>query len=186
MVTRGVKRYWFGWCLLAVAVVLLVGCSGVAVQRQALLPVVPENETIYVVPFVNTLVPPTISEPVFNDLIDALNDNRPIAGVKSYVIMKDELPTLNQEWLARQVYLTGDIWSYQENSGCCSTELKVKARLNLYQAGSKTPVLSITIPQERFFEHDRSTLDKERDLLARDLSREMYRQLVRELKLARP
>jgi hypothetical protein len=132
------------------------------------------------------MVPTEVSESVFNDFVDALNDTRPIAGVTTFIILKDDLASMNQDWLARQVYLTGDIWSYQENSGCCSTELKIKARLNLFQSGSKDPVLTITIPQERFFEHDRSTLEKERTLLARNLSREMYLQLVNALKPPHP
>lgn len=185
MVTKAMTRQ-LAICLVFLLLLIAAGCSGVTVQRQAALPTVPENETFYVVPFVNTLVPQTISESVFNDFVDALNDSRPIAGVKLYIILKDDLATMNQEWLARQVYLTGDIWSYQENSGCCSTELKIKARLNLFQSGAKTPALTITIPQERFFEHDRSTLAKERDLLARSLSSEMYLQLVNALKQPRP
>jgi hypothetical protein len=131
------------------------------------------------------MVPTDVSESVFNDLVDALNDTRPITGVTTFIILKDDLASMNQEWLARQVYLTGDIWSYQENTGCCSTALQIKARMNLFQSGSKDPVLTITIPQERFFEHDRSTLEKERTLLARDLSREMYYQLVSALKQQR-
>jgi hypothetical protein len=175
-------RYW----VIGLAMTLLAGCSGALVQRQATLTVVPENETFYVVPFVSTLVPPAVSESVFNDLVDSLNDTRPITGVASYIILKDDLASMNQEWLARQVYLTGDIWSYQENSGCCATELSIKARMLLYQSGSKAPALTITIPQERFFEHDRSTIEKERVLLARNLAREMYLQLVGALKQQRP
>jgi hypothetical protein len=172
--------------LFGLTLMLSAGCSGVVVQRQAALPTVPENETFYVAPFVSTMVPPALSEAVFNDFVDALNDTRPIAGVTSFIILKDDLASMNQDWLARQVYLTGDIWSYQENSGCCSTELKIKARVHLFQSGSKDPVISITIPRERFFEHDRSTLEKERTLLARDLSREMYLQLVASLQQPRP
>jgi len=179
---RQVVRCW----VVGLAIVLLAGCSGVTVPRPAAFTVVPENETVYVVPFVSTLVPPAVSESVFNDFVDALNDTRPIAGVSSFIILKDDLASMNQEWLARQVYLSGDIWSYQENAGCCATELSIKTRMLLYQGGSKTPALTITIPQERFFEHDRSTLEKERGLLARNLSREMYLQLVAALKQQRP
>lgn len=185
MVIRSMQRLLM---ILFGLVMLLVqcGCSGVVVQRQTSLPIMPENEALYVVPFSNTLVPSAISEPVFNDLIDTLNDSLPIAGIKSYVILKDDLATMSQDWLSRQVYLTGDIWSYQENAGCCSTEIKIKARLNLFQSGSKSPVITITLPQERFFEHDLSTLEKEREIMARNLAREMYYQLVFELKQLRP
>lgn len=167
---------------IGLSLLLISGCAAPEKVRHASVALTPENETAYVVPFVTTLVPESISESVFNDLVDALNDKRPLPGVKSFIILKDDLAQMNQDWLARQIYMTGDIWSYQENAGCCATELKIKARIALFKQGEKSPSFTLTIPMERFFEHDYSTLEIERERIARDLAKSIYQQLIKKLR----
>lgn len=156
---------------------LLAGCAGV--RHGHVSPSAPvEGETAYIVPFVTTLVPESVAEEAFNDFVDALNDRKPIRGIQSYVILKDDPTVLNREWLSRQFVISGEIWSYQENSGCCSTELRIRARLSLPAGGGPSSPRTVTVPVDRFFEHDYSSLSLERERLARDLARALYRALL--------
>lgn len=161
---------------------LLAGCGPtVKVSLAPDFKQAPEQDVMYVVPFLNTLVPENFSSPVFDNFIDDLNESRLKTDVKWFYIVKEEIPEPKPEWLARQAYVTGEVWSYIENSGCCSTELRVNARVRLYEPGRKEPAAEIYVPMESFFEHDRSSLEKERERLARRLALEMADQMVRAL-----
>lgn len=129
-------------------------------------------ETVYVVPFASALVPELFSETAFNDFVDLLSGRRRETGITSFVILKEEVKEVDPAWLARQLYISGDIWSYVEDSGCCTTNIRVKARAYLHEPGRKEPVAEIFVPLEAFFDHDRSTVERERDRLARTLARE--------------
>ncbi|AAR36727.1 lipoprotein [Geobacter sulfurreducens] len=130
-------------------------------------------ETAYVVPFASALVPELFSETAFNDFVDLLNGRRGETGIASFVILKEEVKEVDPTWLDRQHYISGDIWSYVEDSGCCATSIRVKARAYLHEPGRKDPVAEIFVPLEAFFDHDRSTVERERDRLARTLAREL-------------
>lgn len=131
-----------------------------------------EMETAYVIPFASALVPDTFTETAFNDFVDLMNGRRRETGIKSFVILKEEVKEVDPAWLGRQLYISGDIWSYVEDSGCCATNIRVKARAYLHEPGRKDPVAEIFVPLESFFDHDRSTIDRERDRLARSLASE--------------
>jgi len=135
-------------------------------------------ETAYVVPFAGALVPEEFSATVFNDFVDLLNGRRRETGVRSFAILKDEVKDVDAGWLARQYYISGDIWSYVEDSGCCSTNIRVKARVYLHEPGKTIPSVEIFVPTESFFDHDRSTIARERDRLARNLARDLARKLL--------
>lgn len=138
-------------------------------------------ETAYVVPFAGALVPEEFSATVFNDFVDQLNGRRRETGVRSFAILKDEVKDVDAGWLARQYYISGDIWSYVEDSGCCSTNIRVKARVYVHEPGKNIPSVEIFVPMESFFDHDRSTISRERDRLARDLARDLSRRVVEAL-----
>jgi hypothetical protein len=164
-------------------VVLLAGCG--PATRVSVAPDFkpgPEQEAVYVVPFVTTLVPDNFSENVFDTYVDELNDNHAQTNATWFAIIKEDLKNVNQQWLAKQFYITGEIWSYIENSGCCSTELRVKARLQFYEVGKKEPSMEVFIPLESFFDHDRSDLAIERDRLAKRLATEMTAQTLKALR----
>lgn len=114
-----------------------------------------ERETIYVIPFDTTLVPADVGEPVFNEFVDRLNAQRKNTRVAKFLILKEELKEVEPAWLVKQTYISGDIWGYVENSGCCSTEMKVKSRLYLYEPGKNEPSLEVFLQEADFFEHDR-------------------------------
>lgn len=117
-----------------------------------------ERETIYVIPFDTTLVPPDVGEPIFNEFVDRLNIQRKNTRVAKFLILKEELKEVEPAWLVKQTYISGDIWGYVENSGCCSTEMKVKSRLYLYEPGKNEPSLEVFVPEADFFEHDRLSI----------------------------
>lgn len=137
-----------------------------------------EVETAYVVPFAGALVPEEFSATVFNDFVDQLNGRRRETGIRSFTILKDDLNTVGAPWLSRQYYISGDIWSYVEDSGCCSTNIRVKARVYIHEPGKNTPSVEIFVPMESFFDHDRSTIERERDRLARALARDLSRKVI--------
>lgn len=158
-------------CILAL---LLTGCAPKPqISMSPAFNPAPEDNIVYVVPFAESLVPAEFSETVFNEFIDTLNRDRLQTDVKWYYILKEEIKDIDPEWLTRQVYISGELWSYIENTGCCSTELRAKARLRLVESEQKDATLEIQIPVETFFEHDRSTLAQERQRMAQRLATEM-------------
>ncbi len=139
----------------------------------------PEKEIIYILPFSTTLVPHDISETVFNDLVDNLNDNNKQTDIRWFSIIKEDPTQIPSEWLAKQVYLSGEIWSYIENSGCCATEMRIKAKLLLHEPGKSKATLEVIIPLETFFEHDNNTVDNERLKFAKKLAEELSNEVLK-------
>lgn len=137
-----------------------------------------ELDTVYVVPFTTVLVPEDIRTTAFNDLVDILNESRKKLRVQQFEIIKGELKEQDPVWLGRQLYISGELWSYIENAGCCNTELRIRARANVTEPGKPSPTFEITLPLESFFEHDRSTLEKEKKLLAKRIARELADRLI--------
>lgn len=166
--------------LILLTVLLLAGCGH---RAKVTIPEgykLPDQETIYVAPFVNTLVPDIIAEPVFNDFVDTLNRKRNIPGITFFAIIKDDLKDVDQKWLEKQAYISGELWSYIENSGCCSTELRIKSKISLHQPGQQRP-LEIMIPKEAFFDHDRSSIEAERTRFSRELAAELANNMLKML-----
>lgn len=135
-------------------------------------------ETVYIIPFGAALVPESFSETVFNDFVDQLNRSRRETGIRNFVILKEEAKEVDASWLARQFSISGEIWSYVEDAGCCATNIRVKARASLTEPGKREPSVEIFLPMESFFDHDKSTVDRERDRLARALAREFARRFI--------
>lgn len=158
---------------------LLQGCGPTArltVQPDFKPPA--EIETVYVVPFTGILVPEDFKEAAFNDFVDILNANRDRIGVRQFEIIKGELKDQDAQWLAKQLFISGEFWSYIENASCCNTELRVRGRVSLTEPGKTVPTFELTLPLDSFFEHDLSTLEKEKILLARRLARELADRII--------
>ncbi|ABB30277.1 hypothetical protein GeomeDRAFT_2413 [Geobacter metallireducens RCH3] len=173
--------------LLAIVFMVLAGC-GPKTQISVSPSFRPASdvETAYVVPFGGALVPEEFSATVFNDFVDQLNGRRRETGIRSFAILKDEVSAVDPGWLARQYYISGDIWSYVEDSGCCSTNIRVKARVYVHEPGRSIPSVEIFVPMESFFDHDRSTIDRERGRLARDLARDLSQKVLAAMAPLRP
>jgi len=150
--------YWWGLVLLAV----LAGCVPAAppyrVERQMQFTPPAAGTTVYILPFHPLLAPPEIEAAIFDRFVDEFNR---LAGQRRMtgVILKRQPNEADQTWLRSQYYVSGEIFAYHEDSGCCSTELTLQARLFFFQPGEEEAVVSIVVPYEIFFEHDRMTLD---------------------------
>ena len=166
--------------LLVLTLCTMTGCSSQQARVTLLSPVQPspQQETVYISPFASILVPEEFREPAFNQFVDQLNAGRGQTDIKRFLILKDELKDIDPAWLARQTYITGEIWSYIENSGCCQTELRIKSRIALFAPGSTTPVAEISLPLESFFDHDNSSLEAERQKLATRMADELAAQVL--------
>lgn len=173
-----------GWriSLALLAVLLMAGCAPSAKTRNfGVLDPLKEREVLYVVPFDATLVPVDFGNPIFDEFVDILNSRRKQTKVGRFVILKEELKEVEPAWLIKQIYVSGDIWGYVENSGCCSTEMRVKSRIYLYEPGKSSPTLEVFIPVEHFFEHDRSTVPAAKARLGKKLAQDLADAIIKNL-----
>jgi hypothetical protein len=168
-------------CVLVLAV-LVCGCTTAPVTRDygRLDPQV-EREAIFIVPFDATLVPPDFGEPVFDQFVDLLNARRNQTKVGRFVILKEELKEVEPAWLTRQVYISGDIWGYVESSGCCSTDMKVKSKIRLFEAGNSTPTFEVFVPVEYYFSHDRGDITGAKEHLGKKLALDLAETVIKKL-----
>lgn len=172
--------------LFAMLFFLLSGCaSSPRVTTSQAFSIALNQQMVPIVPFANTLVPATFSEMVFNDFVDGMNENQQQAGLAWFGIVKDDMNELEKILSPAHIYISGEIWSYIENSGCCSTELRVKSRLRIFRVKSRELLWEAEIPLESFFEHDRSTFPLEREKIGKNLSTIMIRETVKALQSAR-
>jgi hypothetical protein len=137
-------------------------------------------QTIYLVPFTTIMVPLPVAEAIFDRFVETLNQAGSAAGYE-FVIFKDDLDRVDPAWLRKTTYVTGEIFGYVEESGCCSTDIRSKSRLALYRPGSSEPKLRHEYPAQTFFDHDYSTLGAERQKLAERISRNLSDQLLKAL-----
>lgn len=175
------KSSWYLLLFLA-AFQLLQGCVVLpAMTEYTVLDPQLERESIYIMPFDATLVPPDFSEPIFNQFVDILNARRKQTKVGRFVILKEELKDVEPSWLIKQVYISGDIWGYVERSGCCSTEMKVKSRIYLYEPGKKSQTFDVFVPVEHYFDHDRSDVVTEKERLGKKLAQDLAETVIKKL-----
>jgi hypothetical protein len=171
--------------MLLFIILLLSGCSSVKVTTSHNFTVAQNQQMVPIQPFAGTLVPESFSEAVFNDYVDNLNDIHEKTGFSWFGIIKDDLKAVEQVLTPAHIFISGEIWSYIENSGCCSTELRVKSRLRIYRVLSRELLWEAEIPLESFFEHDASTLAVEREKLGRHLAATMSQATVKALQGAK-
>lgn len=138
-----------------------------------------------ILPFTATLVPPQLAESVFNDFVDGMNENQTKAGFSWFGIVKDDITALEKVLPPSHIFINGEVWSYIENAGCCSTELRIKSRVRVYRLLSRELLWEAEFPMESFFEHDNSTLAAERAKLGRSLSEAMIKETVKALQGAK-
>lgn len=172
----------FGRHLLFFMLLLLAGCQATPmIKDYSTLDPQVERESLYVVPFDATLVPPDFGEPIFDQFVDILNSRRRQTKVGHFVILKDDLKEVEPAWLIKQIYISGDIWGYIEKSGCCSTEIKVKSRIYLYEPGKNVPTFEVFVPVESYFEHDRGDLTSAKARLGAELARGLAEAVIKKL-----
>ena len=162
-------------------VICLAGCSAPKTRISGSFNTQRDYDTVYIVPFDTTLVPPEIGEPVFNEFVDRLNDQRRKTRISKFLILKEELKEVEPAWLVKQTYISGDIWGYVETSGCCSTEMKVKSRLYLYDAGKNEPSVEVFMQENDFFEHDRVPVAAGKQRMGKKLARSLADAIIMKL-----
>jgi hypothetical protein len=168
--------------ILFASLLLLAGCSAIPTTRSyAVLDPNLERESIYIVPFDATLVPPDFGAPIFDQFVDILNASRKQTKVGRFVILKEELKEVEPAWLIKQVYISGDIWGYVETSGCCSTEMRVKSRIYLYEPGKNSPTFEVFVPVDHYFDHDRGDITAAKSRLGMKLALDLAEAVIKKL-----
>lgn len=127
------------------------------------------EETIFVVPFTTVMVPRQVRETMFDRFVDRLNEIGEERAIE-FLILKRGFEEVADSVRKDHYLITGEIFSYVEDSGCCSTDIRTKSRLNIYEPGAVAPSLQFDYPKEVFFQHDYSSLVQQRDLLAKDVA----------------
>jgi hypothetical protein len=140
----------------------------------------PEPGVVYVVPFDSVMVPDEVDARVFDQFIDTLNRESEALNLQ-FVILKEGLQRVSPQWLSIRKYVTGEIYAYVEDSGCCSTDLRTKARLSYYLPHQNAPVFGFEYPVKSFFDHDRSTIGIERTKLSDDIAVALASELLKAL-----
>lgn len=161
------------------ATLLLGGCGGITVRNFGSFDPRLERNAVYVIPFDATLVPQDFGDQVFDEFVDQLNAQRTKTRVARFLILKEDLKEVEPAWLLKQTYISGDIWGYLENSGCCSTEMKVKSRIYLYEPGRNDPSMEVLLPAEDYVEHDRMPVSSAKTRMGRKLARSLADAVIR-------
>jgi hypothetical protein len=141
----------------------------------------PEPRVVYIVPFTSVMVPREVSALLFDRFVDLLNTKA--EGLDfTFVILKEGLDEAPQEWLLERKYVTGEIYAYVEESGCCSTDLRSMSRIVYRKAHQEEPVFAFEYPFQSFFDHEQSTLQVERRKLAESIANTLANELMLFLK----
>lgn len=140
----------------------------------------PEPEIVYVVPFITLMVPDAVQERIFDQFVDKLNASGANRRLR-FVILKEPLEKIDREWLDARKYVFGEIFGYVEDSGCCSTDLRAKARLTYYRAHHPDPSLRYEFPIRTFFEHNQTTIEVERNRIADQIANALVAELTKAL-----
>lgn len=139
-----------------------------------------EGTVLYFVPFSPVLAPEELTSNLFNQVVDGFDGAAAGSGL-SALILKREVASVDPAWLGQQYYVTGNVFAYGEESGCCSTEIKLSTRLQLYQPGTPYPVLRIALPYRILFDHDRSNLEIEQERMTTTLADQLRSALLAEI-----
>lgn len=141
----------------------------------------PEGETIlYFVPFLSILAPDEVTSALFNRMVDDFDGAAAGSGLSAQILQR-ELSSIDKAWLSQQYYVTGEVFAYRQDSGCCSTEIKLNTRLQLYQPGAPYPVVRILLPYRILFDHDRSNLEIETERMTTTLAEQLRNALLAEI-----
>lgn len=173
------KRFLFFLMLM----LFLAGCSTTPpyrIERTVDLQRPAEGTVLYFVPFQTVLAPEEVTSNLFNQVVDGFDGAAAGSGL-SALILKREVTSVDSAWLGQQYYVTGSVFAYRQDSGCCSTEIKLSTRMQLYQPGTPYPVLRIDLPYRILFDHDRSNLEIETERMTSVLAEQLRSALLAEI-----
>ncbi|NIQ94790.1 MAG: hypothetical protein GWN87_11705 [Desulfuromonadales bacterium] len=164
----------FALCL--VGALLACTPAGKVERREAFQPR-PEREDLYVLPFTRVMVPWELNETIFDRFVDNLNDSA-LPEDYAFTILKRSPKDIDPQWLGEQYYISGEIFGFRQESGCCSTLLQLTGRVRFHQPGQDQATFIAEYPAEIFFDHDDSSLEIERQKLAAEIADRLSRQLL--------
>ncbi len=169
--------------LLILLLLAAPSAAAVRVQKSDLYARPADGGVIYVLPFLTVMVPDEVTGPLFDRFVDELNSwGASLPGVAyEFIILKQGRERVPAEWLAEKTYVTGEVFGYVEDSGCCATDISLNSRIQLFQPHSDAPTLILQNPEKVFFDHDRSDLPVERGKLANRAGSELAIELLQVL-----
>jgi hypothetical protein len=126
------------------------------------------DDTLYIATFTTVMVPKAVTEQIFDQFIDILMDR--LGEDRPLVLLKEGTAGADAQWLAARSHVRGELFSYVEESGCCSTTLRIRSRLQLYRPGAERPLLVAEYPRDIYFNHDYTTVEEQRQLLLADVA----------------
>ncbi len=167
---------------LVLGLLLLGGCSQkVSIEKSAAFAPAVLQEPVLVMPVTPIMCSPDVSEAFFDRLIQRLNALGGEAGYR-FVILKRDPSLVPPEKLAGRTYVTGEIFGCLEDTGCCSGEVMMSMRLELFQPGHAEPVLRMRYPAERFFDLEAMSPARARTSLAAETAEQAAADLVSALR----
>lgn len=163
--------------LALLSMLCLAACAteSTRVEKKAGFVLRPDTQIIYIAPFRTVMVPAQVADPLFDTFVDELNlrGEQSPEDRYSFVILKKNLSDIDGEQLARQHYLTGEVYGFLEDSGCCSTTIQIQARLQLFQPDSEDSTLTVHDSDELYFDHDQAALPEKRQEIAQRVARRL-------------
>ncbi|PLY02121.1 MAG: hypothetical protein C0624_09330 [Desulfuromonas sp.] len=160
---------------------LLSACgSAVSIDTSDSFAPVPTAQPILVMPVTPIMCPEEVSEAFFDRLITRLNSLGEPHGY-TFVILKQAPTSLPPESLATRTYATGELFGCLEETGCCSGEITMTMRLDLFQPGNSEPTLRMRYPVERFFDLETATPRQAHTSLAADTAEKAATDLIEAL-----
>lgn len=163
----------------------LAACAAelTTVEKKAGFLLRPDTQVIYIAPFRTVMVPSPVADPLFDTFVDELNlrGEQSSEDKYSFVILKKDPSDIDDERLAQHHYLTGELYGFLEDSGCCSTTIQIQARLQLFQPGNEESTLMIHDSDELFFDHDQAALAEKRQEIAQRVAHRLADNLWRAL-----
>lgn len=138
-------------------------------------------QSLYVLPFNQGGAPEIVTTGLFDALVERLYELGEQKGFQ-VTIIKQELTDADADWFAGKHYLIGEVTDYNEEKGCCYTELKIISQVQLHLSKKELqPILELS--DESFFNHDITQLPKAQTELSDRLGKEMAEQLMLQIGL---
>ena len=137
----------------------------------------PDPGIVYVVPFTWVMVPDEVHDQIFDQFVDAMNRQSASLGLQ-FVILKQGAERVGPNWLAVRKYITGEIYSYIEDSGAHYTEMRTKARITYHHPNQRMPVFATVLPVSTFFDRNQSGINVERIKLAKRIATTLTERLL--------
>jgi hypothetical protein len=134
------------------------------------------EEILYVLPFNQGEAPEAVTTALFDAMVNhlyALGEQRGI----QLTIVKRELTDEDIVWFEGKQYLVGEISSYQEDKGCCYTEIMLTGQIQLHlSVGETLPILEVS--DDSFFNHDITTAEPALAEITESLGRKLAERLL--------